>query len=69
MRSWEEATSVLQASDDLKTSVLVGQIRSASLDLLQAAGMDPVEALEALREASRRASEEGPTPVPHKAEG
>jgi uncharacterized membrane protein YgaE (UPF0421/DUF939 family) len=49
-----EATAVLESSNDLDTSVLVGQIRSTALDLLQAAGMDSSEALEALRSASQR---------------
>lgn len=49
----EEATSVLQSSNDLETSALVAQIRSTAMDLLQAAGMDSSEALEALRETSR----------------
>ncbi|MDQ3795285.1 MAG: FUSC family protein [Actinomycetota bacterium] len=53
-----EATSVLKVRNDLETSVLVGQIRSTAIDLLQAAGMDPYEALEALRAASRFSSEE-----------
>jgi uncharacterized membrane protein YgaE (UPF0421/DUF939 family) len=48
-----EATSALKSNNDLETSVLVGQIRSAAIDLLQAAGMDQPEALQALREASR----------------
>jgi hypothetical protein len=39
--------------NDLETSVLVGQIRSTALDLLQAAGMSSSEDLEALRQASR----------------
>jgi uncharacterized membrane protein YgaE (UPF0421/DUF939 family) len=51
-----EATSVLEGSNDLETSVLVAQIRSTAIDLLQAAGMDSSEALEALREASRPSS-------------
>jgi uncharacterized membrane protein YccC len=51
-----EATSVLQKSNDLETSALVAQIRSTAIDLLQAAGMESSEALEALREASRPAS-------------
>ncbi len=49
-----EATSALETSNDLDTSVLVGQVRSTALDLLQAAGMDPAEALTALREAPHR---------------
>ena len=48
-----EATSVLERNNDLETSVLVGQIRSTAVDLLQAAGMDSSEALQALREVSR----------------
>ena len=46
-----EATAVLKTSNDLETSVLVAQIRSTATDLLQAAGMSPDEALEALGEA------------------
>jgi Fusaric acid resistance protein-like len=48
-----EATSVLERNNDLETSALVAQIRSTAIDLLQAAGMDSSEALQALREASR----------------
>jgi hypothetical protein len=51
-----EATSVLKERNDLETSALVAQIRSTAMDLLQAAGMDFSEALEALREASRPSS-------------
>jgi hypothetical protein len=47
---------VLRRSNDLETSVLVAQIRSTALDLLQAAGMDSSEALAALGESSRLAS-------------
>jgi uncharacterized membrane protein YccC len=50
----KEATSALDTSNDVETSALVGQIRATALDLLQATGMDPSEALEALRETSRR---------------
>jgi uncharacterized membrane protein YccC len=50
----KEATSALETSNDVETSALVGQIRATALDLLQATGMDPSEALEALRETSRR---------------
>ena len=52
-----EATSVLQRTNDLETSALVAQIRSTAIDLLQAAGMESSEALEALRVASRHSSE------------
>jgi len=51
-----EATAVLETSNDLATSALVAQIRSTATDLLQAAGMSPDEALEALGEASRLGS-------------
>jgi uncharacterized membrane protein YgaE (UPF0421/DUF939 family) len=51
-----EATSVLERNNDLETSALVAQIRSTALDLLQAAGMESSEALEALRRASSPAS-------------
>lgn len=54
-----EATSVLKEHSDLETSVLVGQIQSTAIDLLQAAGMGSSEALEALREASRLGSGRG----------
>jgi hypothetical protein len=43
-----EATAVLETSTDLETGALVVQIRSTATDLLQAAGMSPDEALEAL---------------------
>jgi hypothetical protein len=59
-----EATSVLERTNDLETSVLVGQIRSTALDLLQAAGMDSSEALEALRRASHLVPEEQPVSGP-----
>lgn len=45
----EEATITLQASNDLETAALVSQVRSTAQDLLQAAGMGPAEALEAVR--------------------
>jgi Fusaric acid resistance protein-like len=64
-----EATSVLERSNDLETSVLVAQIRSTAIDLLQAAGMDSSEALAALRESSRLGSGEGSAPASsHEAE-
>jgi hypothetical protein len=59
-----EATSVLERTNDLETSVLVGQIRSTALDLLQAAGMDSSEALEALHRASHLVPEEQPVSGP-----
>ena len=53
-----EATAVLEERNDLRTSMLVGQIRSTAVDLLRASGMDTAEALEALRETTSRASQE-----------
>jgi uncharacterized membrane protein YgaE (UPF0421/DUF939 family) len=53
-----EATAVLEERNDLRTSMLVGQIRSTAVDLLRASGMDAAEALEALRETTSRASHE-----------
>ena len=53
----EEATATLQTHNDLESSALVAQIRSTALDLLQAAGMGPAEALEALRNPHEPASE------------
>jgi uncharacterized membrane protein YgaE (UPF0421/DUF939 family) len=53
-----EATSVLRSSNDLETSALVSQVRSTAIDLLQVAGMDSSEALEALHEATRLGSGE-----------
>jgi hypothetical protein len=52
------ATAVLVEHKDLETSMLVGQIRSTAVDLLQASGMSYAEALQALDEAAiRRTSE------------
>lgn len=44
------ATAVLEERSDLRTSVLVGQVRSTAVDLLRASGMDSTEAHEALRD-------------------
>ena len=46
----KKATEVLKRHRDLATSVLVGQIRSTSVDLLMGTGMDPSSALEELEE-------------------
>ena len=54
-----EATEILKERHDLATSVLVGQIRSAAVDLLRSTGMDQASALQALEEAAGRASEIG----------
>ena len=49
-----EATALLAERNDLRTSMLVGQIRSTAVDLLRASGMDSAEALEALRQTTDR---------------
>jgi len=54
-----KATAVLRERSDLETSVLVGQIRSTALDLLQASGMHAREALRAMREVCSVAPSEG----------
>ena len=54
----EEATATLATNNDLETSALVAQVRSTALDLLQAAGMGPAEALEAVRHPREPVSEE-----------
>jgi uncharacterized membrane protein YccC len=53
------ATEILKERHDLGISVLVGQIRSAAVDLLRSTGMDQAVALQALEEAAGRASEIG----------
>ena len=53
-----EATAVLAEQSDLRTSMLVGQIRSTAVDLLRASGMDSAEALEALRQTTDRTGRE-----------
>ncbi len=53
------ATEILKERHDLAISVLVGQIRSAAVDLLRSTGMDQASALQALEEAAGRASEIG----------
>ncbi len=52
-----EATAVLHARNDLETNMLVGQIRSTALDLLQASGMDYATASQELDKAAIRAVE------------
>lgn len=54
-----KATRILRDRHDLGISVLVGQIRSAAVDLLRSTGMDQASALQALEEAAGRASEVG----------
>ncbi len=54
-----KATEILKERHDLAISVLVGQVRSAAVDLLRSTGMDQASALQALEEAAGRASEVG----------
>jgi uncharacterized membrane protein YgaE (UPF0421/DUF939 family) len=54
-----KATEILQERHDLAISVLVGQVRSAAVDLLRSTGMDQASALQALEETAGRASEIG----------
>lgn len=53
------ATEVLEERHELAISVLVGQVRSAAVDLLRSTGMDQASALEALENAAGRASDIG----------
>lgn len=53
------ATEVFKDHHDLTTSVLVGQIRSAAVDVLRSTGMDQASALSALEDAAGRASDIG----------
>ena len=57
------ATAVLAERNDLRTSMLVGQIRSTAVDLLRASGMNSAEALEALRETTNRTGREPAEPI------
>jgi uncharacterized membrane protein YccC len=59
----EGATAVLLERNDLRTSMLVGQIRSTAVDLLRASGMDSTESLEALRNAANRTTRETTDPT------
>jgi uncharacterized membrane protein YgaE (UPF0421/DUF939 family) len=54
-----KATEVLEERHELGISVLVGQVRSAAVDLLRSTGMDQASALEALEDAAGRASDIG----------
>lgn len=57
LKAAERATTLLRDRHDLAISVLVGQVRSAAVDILRGAGMDQASALAALEEAAGRASE------------
>ena len=54
-----KATEILKERHDLAASVLVGQVRSAAVDILRSTGMDQASALRALEETAGRASEIG----------
>jgi hypothetical protein len=54
-----KATEILKERHALAISVLVGQIRSAAVDLLRSTGMDQASALQALEDTAGRASEIG----------
>lgn len=53
------ATEVLEDRHELAINVLVGQVRSAAVDLLRSTGMDQASALEALEDAAGSASDIG----------
>ena len=53
------ATETFAERHELGISVLVGQVRSAAVDLLRSTGMDQASALQALEDAAGRASEIG----------
>jgi uncharacterized membrane protein YgaE (UPF0421/DUF939 family) len=53
------ATEILEDRHQLGISVLVGQVRSAAVDLLRSTGMDQASALQALEDAAGSASEIG----------
>jgi len=57
-----DATVVLHARNDLETNMLVGQIRSTALDLLQASGMDYTTALQEIDYAVLRSASEQNVP-------
>lgn len=57
LRAAERATSLLEYRHDLGVSSLVGQVRSAAVDILRSAGMDQESSLNALEESAGRASD------------
>jgi hypothetical protein len=63
LRAAGNATTLLKERDDLArdlaTNAFVDQILSAAVDLLGSIGMDRASALQAIEEASNRASEPG----------
>ena len=59
LKAARSATEILEERHELGISVLVGQVRSAAVDLLRSTGMDQASALQALEDAAGRASEIG----------
>ena len=59
LKAAQRATEALKERHDLATSVLVGQVRSATVDVLRSTGMDQASALKVLEEAAGRASDIG----------
>jgi uncharacterized membrane protein YgaE (UPF0421/DUF939 family) len=59
LQAARRATEILKERHDLATSVLVGQVRSAAVDILRSTGMDQASALGALEEVAGSASEIG----------
>jgi uncharacterized membrane protein YgaE (UPF0421/DUF939 family) len=57
LKAAERATALLENRHDLAISVLVGQVRSAAVDILRSTGMDQASSLRALEDAAGRASE------------
>jgi hypothetical protein len=57
LRAAGDATRLLEQRHDLASSVLVGQIRAAAVDLLRSTGLGQSEALNMLEEAAGRAAE------------
>lgn len=57
LRAAGDATVVLHERNDLETNMLVGQIRSTAMDLLQASGMDYSTALQELNAAVLRSAD------------
>ena len=58
LRAAGNATLVLHEHNDLETNMLVGQIRSTALDILQASGMDYTAAQQAVDDAVLRSMDE-----------
>src|ERR671933_2684389 len=59
LKAAQGATEALKERHDLATSVLVGQVRSAAVDILRSTGLDQASALSDLEEDAGRASEIG----------